>query len=66
MFSNAYTYFMTVARTNNFHKASEELCVSQPAISKQVKAIEEKLGYPLLKQIIKKEYYSGLPFLALT
>lgn len=48
MISVAYKYFLTVAKTCNFHKASIELYVSQPAISKQISHLEKRLGYPLL------------------
>lgn len=40
-------YFLTVARTLNFTKASEELYVTQPAISRQVYALEKELGFTL-------------------
>ena len=50
MFSNEYQYFLAVAKTGSFHKASQELFVSQPAVSKQIKNLEDKLGYPLFKR----------------
>ena len=40
-------YFLTTARCLNMTKAAEQLYVSQPAISKQIKAIEEELGVNL-------------------
>jgi DNA-binding transcriptional LysR family regulator len=40
-------YFMAVARTSSFVKASERLYVSQPAISRQVSALEAELGVVL-------------------
>ncbi len=40
-------YFLTVARTLNFTKASEELYVTQPAISRQIYALEKELGFTL-------------------
>ena len=39
--------FCTVIEYNSFSKASEVLFCSQPAISKQIKALEKHLGYPL-------------------
>jgi DNA-binding transcriptional LysR family regulator len=41
-------YFVEVARQQGFTRASESLHVTQPAISKAVKALEEELGAPLL------------------
>jgi DNA-binding transcriptional LysR family regulator len=40
-------YFMAVARNNSFVKASERLYVSQPAISRQIAALESELGVML-------------------
>lgn len=39
-----YRIFYVVANHSNITKASEELCISQPAISKSIKNLEEKLG----------------------
>jgi DNA-binding transcriptional LysR family regulator len=40
--------FVEVARRQGFTRASESLHVTQPAISKMVRALEEELGTPLL------------------
>ena len=39
-----YRIFYTVANNKNITKASEELMISQPAISKSIKNLEEQLG----------------------
>ncbi len=44
----ALRYFVEVARQEGFTRASQSLHVTQPAISKMVKALEEELGTPLL------------------
>jgi DNA-binding transcriptional LysR family regulator len=44
----ALRYFVEVARRQGFTRASESLHVTQPAISKAVRALEEELGTPLL------------------
>ena len=41
---NLYKTFYIVAKCNNFTKASEELCISQPAVTQAVKKLEE-LGF---------------------
>ena len=41
-------YFHSVARTGNFGRSARELNVSQPAISHQVRKLEEGLGTQLL------------------
>src|SRR4051794_41058762 len=41
-------YFHSVARTGNFSRSARELNVSQPAISHQVRKLEEGLGTRLL------------------
>ena len=42
--------FRAAARTLNFRKASEELLVSQPAVTQQIKALEEELGTSLFER----------------
>lgn len=39
-----YRVFYTVANTGNITKAAEQLMISQPAISKSIKNLEEELG----------------------
>jgi len=39
--------FRVVAHTLNFRKASEELLISQPAVTQQIKALETELGISL-------------------
>ena len=40
-------YFMAVAREKSLSKAAHSLFVSQPALSKQIKKLEDTLGFPL-------------------
>lgn len=42
--------FRTVARLLNFSRAAEELYISQPAVSKQVKELEKALGTQLFRR----------------
>ena len=42
--------FCTVIEHTSFSKASEVLYCSQPAISKQIKSLEKKIGYPLFNR----------------
>jgi DNA-binding transcriptional LysR family regulator len=43
-----------VARCGSFSRASEEMHLSQPAVSMQIKQLEETLGLPLFEQIGKR------------
>src|SRR3954471_131288 len=47
---NALKAFEAAARYESFTRAAEELCVTQGAISHQVKALEEELGVKLLNR----------------
>jgi len=46
--------FRTVAEETSYTKAAKRLHLSQPAVSMQVKQLEEAVGMPLLEQIGKK------------
>jgi DNA-binding transcriptional LysR family regulator len=48
--------FEKVASHLNYSRAAEELYLSQPAVSMQIKQIEGHIGLPLLEQIGKKIY----------
>ena len=42
-----YKIFYIVAEKENITKASDELHISQPAITKQIKNLEDSLGFDL-------------------
>ena len=46
--------FAAVARNRNFTRAAEELFLTQPTVSAQIKQLSELIGHPLLEQIGKK------------
>lgn len=48
------SYFKKVADTRSISRAAEELFLTQPAVSKQIKALEEELGEKLFDRIGKK------------
>ena len=48
--------FEAVARLKNFSRAAEELHVTQPTVSKQIRLLHEEVGLPLLEQIGKKVF----------
>jgi DNA-binding transcriptional LysR family regulator len=48
------TYFKKVADTRSISRAAEELFITQPAVSKQMKALEDELGERLFDRIGKK------------
>jgi DNA-binding transcriptional LysR family regulator len=48
--------FAAVAKNLSFTKAAEELCLTQPAVSMQVKQLEHQLDVNLFEQLGKKIY----------
>ncbi|WP_080848267.1 LysR family transcriptional regulator [Cytobacillus gottheilii] len=46
-------YFLTITREKSISKAADKLFVSQPALSKQIKKLEEILGFPLFVRLSK-------------
>lgn len=46
-------YFLELSKTKNFRKASEQLHVSQPALSKSIRQLEEDLGTVLIERTNK-------------
>jgi DNA-binding transcriptional LysR family regulator len=50
------TIFEAVARNLSFSKAARELHLTQPAVSMQVRQLEESVGLPLTEQIGKKVF----------
>lgn len=47
-------YFLSVVRNNSFSEAADECHISQSAISQQIKALENELGFPLLERHNRK------------
>ena len=48
--------FETVARLTSITRAAEELSLTQPTVSMQIKQLTQNIGIPLFEQIGKKLY----------
>jgi len=48
--------FEEVARSGSFTKAAEEMFLSQPTVSQQIKQLTKAVGIPLFEQIGKRIY----------
>ena len=61
-------YFLAVAETGNFTRASERCSVSQPALSQQIINLEKELGHKLFHRLGRKAVptEAGLTFLERT
>jgi len=51
--------FESVARNNSFTRAAEEMHLTQPAVSIQVKRLEEQVGLPLFEHIGKRIFLTN-------
>lgn len=52
-------YFEALARLRHFGRAAEDCNISQPALSVQVKALEDMLGTPLVERGVKQIRLTG-------
>jgi len=48
--------FLVLAEVQSFTEAAEQLYMSQPAVSKKIKSLEDELGVPLFSRVGKKNY----------
>jgi DNA-binding transcriptional LysR family regulator len=46
--------FLSVFETGSFNKAAHHLNISQPALSRRIKSLEEKIGSPLLERTTRR------------
>lgn len=53
-------YFLAVAETLNFTRAAEKCNISQPALTRAIKALEEELGGPLINREQRNTHLSEL------
>lgn len=52
--------FEAVSRNRSFTRAAEELFLTQPAVSIQVKRLEDSVGQPLFEQVGKRIYLTAV------
>src|SRR4051812_10958554 len=43
-------YIVAVAETSNFTRAAERLFLAQPSLSKQIRALEDEIQFPLFER----------------
>jgi LysR family cyn operon transcriptional activator len=61
-----FRYFKVVAELQHFHKAAEKLCITQPALSNQIKQLEEELDTRLFDRVGRRVKLSETGQLVLT
>ena len=42
-----FEYFIKIAENKNFTRTAEEMFISQPALSQQIRSLEEEFGFSL-------------------
>ena len=52
--------FEAIARLGSFTRAAEELFLTQPTVSMQIKKLSDTVGMPLLEQVGKKVYLTDI------
>ena len=53
MNSKQMDYLIELSKTLNFNRAAENLFISQPALSYQIKVIEEEVGFAIFERVGK-------------
>jgi DNA-binding transcriptional LysR family regulator len=51
--------FEAVSRRRSFTRAAEEMCLTQPAVSIQIKRLEEQVGLPLFDQVGRRIFLTN-------
>lgn len=46
-------YILEIAQTKNYNRAAENLFISQPALTYQIKAVEDEIGFPLFERSVR-------------
>lgn len=54
METRVLNYFLKIAQLNNMSKAAEQLHITQPTLSRQIKTLEDSLGTKLFNRDNKK------------
>ena len=44
-------YILEISETKNFNRAAEKLCISQPALTYQIKLVEEEVGFDIFQRM---------------
>ena len=52
MQTTAYEYVFAIAKHHSISKAARELCITQPALTKYLKRLEEDLGTQLFDRAV--------------